>query len=200
MTTAQHFWGLLQRTVFDPASAVKDVIALDLPRSTLWQALVLATILSTFVVVALLGPQIDVPIGPDVEMVLTPFSYSVLQAAGLVLLIVAIHFTGTAMGGVGRIADTIAAVVWFEIVSIFFRLIQLVALQMSEGIAVIVGLASSVVLLWALVNFVNEIHQFNSRLKAGGTLILGTVGLLFGLSFIMAIIGAMTGLQLPSGG
>jgi len=166
MTTAQNFWGLLQRTVFDPAAAVKDVIALDLPRSTLWQA----------------------------------FSYSVLQAAGLVLLIVAIHFTGTAMGGVGRMTDTIAAVVWFEIVSIFFRLIQLVALQMSEGIAVIVGLASSVVLLWALINFVNEIHQFNSRLKAGGTLILGTVGLLFGLSFIMAIIGAMTGLQLPSGG
>ena len=200
MITPQFLWQLVLRTIVEPRAAAEVVLGLGLSRAVLWQVLILICALSAVFMGAFGSEHLALPIGTS-NLLLTPVGYAFVLGAGLVMMVFALHYTGAALDGQGRFAESLAAVVWIEVVALCFRVLQiLVAALFGNSIAALLSFAGVAILLWALLHFINQVHQFDSLLRAAGTFILAVLGIGLGMSIIIAFIGVGTGLTLPTGG
>jgi len=181
---------LLGLTVRAPAEAARLLLSLHLSRGVLWQALALVTILSVLVVALSPGPMPDAGAagGPE-PVALSPFAYATILGASLVMLVFALHFTGSALGGTGSFAGTLTLVVWLEVLATAIRVVQVVALLMAPVLAGIVSIAGLALLFWTLVNFIKVLHGFDTLGRAVLTLLLAIAGLSVGLMLILGLIG-----------
>ena len=187
---------LLWRTVKDPSGAAQEILSWQLSRAILWQVLVLVCALSALTIGMFGGDALALPMGENV-LRLSPIGYAFVLGAGLVMMVFAIHYTGASLGGRGNFADALAAVVWIECVALCFRVLQ-VPLQLINGdLLAIVSIAGVIVLIWAFINFIDQVHEFHSLGKSVATLVLAVVGIILGTSIIIALIGVGTGLTPP---
>lgn len=187
--TGAELGRLLQRSLLDPAGAARVVIDGRPPRRPLWLALVLVTCLGVLIAAAVDGPEIVIPLGAENDLVIPPFPYAAILGASLVVTVVALYWTGRALGGTGSFADALAVVVWLEVVAIAVRIVQIVILLILPPLAAVASILGLGILLWCLVNFVNELHGFRSLGRSVLTLVLAAVGIFVGLSLILALIG-----------
>lgn len=187
--TGSDLGRLLQQSLLDPAGAARALLSERPGRRPLWLALILVTCLGVLIAAAVDGPMIVIPIGAEDPLVLTPFPYAVILGASLLVTVVGLYWTGRALGGTGSFADALAIVVWLEVVAIAVRVVQIVVLLLVPPLAWVVSILGLGILLWCLVNFVNELHGYRSLGKAVLTLVLAALGIFLGLSVILAIIG-----------
>lgn len=186
-----HLRALLGVTLRDPAAGAARILDLGLPRDVLWLALLLVTVLSVVLASLVQGPVMVLPLGETV-LYATPFSYAVILGSSLIIMVFAIHWTGAALGGQGEFPGALAIVVWTEVLGIMVRLAQTVALLFGQSLAGIVGLLGLGFLAWAFLNFVNELHEFDSLGRSFLTVLLALLGIGVGLGLILSIIGVGT--------
>ncbi|SLN65500.1 YIP1 family protein [Roseisalinus antarcticus] len=181
---------LLRDTVTQPAQVARLILGRKLPTDALWTGLVLVTVLSVLMV-AIMGAL--VPSSPEAMAAtvrITPFTYAVILGGSLVITIFALHFTGQMLGGQGALADTLALMVWLQVLLLVLQVAQLIVSLILPGLGSLVAIATLAVALWVLVNFINEAQRFGSLPRAALTLILALLGVGLGLSVLLGIIGA----------
>ena len=187
---------LLRRTLNNPADGARGVIDLGLARRDLWFALLLTTILSVFLLSLTQGPSLYLPMGGE-AVVVGPLTYAVILGSGLVVLVFALYFMGRILGGVGTFPATLAIIVWLEVLGLIARSAQAVASWISGSAEMIVAVLGTVYLLWCLIRFTNELHEFNSIGKSILTLVLVFLGITFGILPILTLIGVGASQGLP---
>ena len=135
-------WQLILRTITDPAGAADVVLSMNLGRGFLWQALLLVCALSALFMGAFGGEELVIPMG-DTNLLLSPIGYAFVLGSGLVLMVFALHYTGGALDGQGRFEDSLAAIVWIEVLALVFRVAQIViALTFGGEIAAFLSFLS----------------------------------------------------------
>jgi len=191
MTDAmQGFGRLLVQTVKDPAAVAGRITGAGLSRDVLWSALALVTILSVLLV-ALIGLALPAdPMNAPSGTPITPLTYAVILGGSLVITIFALHWTGQMLGGKGTFEDTLALVVWLQVLLLVLQVVQAVLLVLLPLLGSIAALASVAIALWVLVNFINVAQRFDSLGRAALTLVAALLGVGVGLSVLLGLVGA----------
>lgn len=188
----RQFWPLIGTTITMPDAAAREILRLRPDPQTIFQALCLATVLSVLMTALL---ELAVPTPPELadQMVqITPFAYAVVLMGALLALSVTLHWTGASLGGQGQLDDTVAAVTWLQFVLLVLQGGQVILSLVSPLLGGLAAMASILVLLWSLINFMDVIHGFGSRFKAAGVVMVAFVGVAIGLGLILTMIGAGT--------
>lgn len=178
---------LAVETVSEPRAVATRLMGLGMPRSALWQLVVLVVVLS--VILAQLTTLVA-PRAMGMEMMLGgPLMLGLVQVALTVLLVFGTFYIGRAFGGTGRFDDTILLIVWLQVVMILLQLLQTALLMVLPPLAAVVGVAGLVIFVWIFINFVATLHGFASLGLVFAGSILSLLGTLFGLSLVLTLIG-----------
>ena len=186
-------WPLFRDTFLRPRDVAGQLMGLGLGREVLWSAAGLASVLSALFFGLL--TQTIAPL-PDAwtEMGFnpSPMSYALLTFAGIVISVFAIHLTGQMMDGKGSFEQALVLIVWLQLAMFGLRILQLLIMLAIPSLGAFVTLATVGASLWAILNFTAALHQFDSLGKAAFVLVLAFTGIIFGLAFIMMLIGVGT--------
>ena len=184
-TLLRHALGSLR----DPREEARWVMAIKLPRTARWEALLLIVVISVILaqIATLLVPlEGDILLGP---IMVDPMVAGLVQMSLLVLMVFAIYFIGHAMGGVGGFGNTILLVAWIQFVMACLQVVQTAAMLLIPPLAAILGVVGFVLFFWLLTNFIAELHRFHSLGRVFLMIIISMVGFAFGLSLILTMIG-----------
>jgi len=176
-------------TVKDPRAVAQRLVALNLGRDVLWQALALVVVLS--ILLAELGALFlgnFSAVGQDTPFI-SPLRMGLIQFSLLVMMVFAIFWVGRAVGGTGRFQDGLVIVVWLQFCMVCLQVIQTVALLVLPALAWVIGVFGLVLFLWLLTHFVATVHGFVSLPKTFAMIVVSSFGFAFGLSLILALIG-----------
>lgn len=170
-------------SVRDPRSAARWLMAQDIPAAARWMLLGLVSVASTIMLnleIRADGAELGQVFGAMVER---PILAAVLQAAALLLMVAAVHRVGLIFGGRGTFADTMLLVGWIQLLLVAVSVVQVVLLVAFPLLSGLVGLAAMALFLWLFVNFVAELHGFDSIAKValGSAITLILAGFLLSL-------------------
>ena len=180
---------LLVATVRDPAEVARMILGARLPARALWTALALVTVLSVLLV-AVLGLVVPVdPTNAPEGRPLTPLTYAALLGASLVVTVYALHWCARMLGGQGRLEDTLALVVWLQVLLLALQAAQAVLMIALPLLGSLVALATVVIALWVLVNFINVAEGFDNLGRAALTLFAALLAVGVGLSVLLGLVG-----------
>lgn len=184
---AYGFADLARETVFDPRRAAGRVLDFDIGRNELWMALLLATALNAilFSLSHYLFPS-PLPLSRIFE---NPMLYAIVQGGGLVILIFVLTWVGNMLGGKGQLGDVLRVMVWLQFMRVLAQVAVVFIGVVLPVLGGIVSLAILVLSLWILLHFLNAAHRFNSLGRSFLVLLLAGLGLSFGISIILTLIG-----------
>lgn len=194
----KYWTDLAVLSVTHPQEAAAQIIGLRLPRSELYIALVAVSALTALLASAsaMIGP----PVSPEqmaqmpvLALFERPLALFVLLAGGLIVMVHAIYWTGSAMGGGGDLGDLIALFSWLQALRVVAQMGVLVLSFAVPGIAALVALLVSILAFWLTLNFISAALRINSLLKAFGILMAVVAGLLVGLMFLITLLGLAGG-------
>lgn len=118
-----------------------------------------------------------------------PILYAVVLAGGMVISMHLLTWMGTMLGGRGSLAEVTVLLVWLQ----YLRLVAQAGLLLLTMIMPPLGMMATIVVafysLWLLLNFLDVAHRFGSLAKALVVLLMTAVGIVVGLSFLLALIG-----------
>jgi hypothetical protein len=181
MTPAQ--W--IGRSFRDPAGVALVLTRLELNRGTLYSMVSLVTVLS--VLILELGLYLS---QADAELLrATPFTLCFILGASLVMMVFALQLTGRMLGGAGQFGSALLLVVWWQAMALIIQVGQTATMLLFPPMAGIVTLAGLAWLVFALLHLVNVLHGFDSLFKALATVVIGVVGISFGLALLLTLIG-----------
>ncbi|WP_372603714.1 Yip1 family protein [Actibacterium sp.] len=191
------FWkDLVVETVKSPRTAAERILALDLPRTALWQMLALEIILS------LMLTQLAGAITPGGTEAFMPIDMSnpiiavVFIGAMTVFLVLLVHRIGLLFGGQGTFEGALRLVVWQQWVVLLLQAAQLLSLVLVPPLAWLIGLGSYGLTLWLLTNFIAALHGFRSRLAVfAGVLFTGMLFAFF-LLFVLQLFGLLPPMEM----
>jgi len=177
--------GLVRLTFAKPREAAQVVLRQPLPMQARWGAIALMAVLSAFLMqgmAALLPPAL----GPDGAALrpVGPFFWAGMVAFGMVVTALLAYGVGRWRGGKGELADAVILVAWLQFIQLLLVLLQLVLMIALPIGAPVVEIASLVIFLWLLVNFVAEMHGFRSL----GLVFLGVVITFVAAVFLMSLL------------
>ena len=184
----------VSRSILNPRDSAADLLARKFERNTLWGAMALVTVLSVLMakLMVWIAPQ-QAALPPQFPS--SPFMLAAAMAFGLILAVFGTHFVGRAFGGQGTFSGSLLVVVWVQIILVVLQVVQIVILVISATVAALLGIAIAGLGFWLYLNFVAVLHEFKSLFMVFVATILSTVGLLFGLSFLLAVLSAILGLE-----
>lgn len=185
---------LAGRAVTDPRAAYREVRAMDLGRSVMWQILVLLSLGRVLLIGIFDGARFIVPFGTT-PIVVSPFAYTMVLIAGFVVMIYMVHYTGRLMGGTGTFDGSMAVAVLLEGLAFALVVVQIVIGWILPGIVGIVGLIALPVMLYCALSYIDELHGFGSMLKAFGMIVLAIVGLSLGITILLTLLGVGAGME-----
>jgi len=185
--TGAAFFPLVQDTLRSPRNAAEQIIGWQLSRDVLWTALALVAVLNTFVIVLLI--QVAQPDMPMPSYFSAPLALYVLLAGILVVYVHAIYWAGLAIGGQGALGDVLALVVWLQVLRAIAQVGVLVLTVLVPQLALILSLVIAVWGLWVLLSFITTALNLPTLGHAIAVLIIGAVGLVVGLGFLLSLIG-----------
>ncbi len=181
----ENWVNLAVLSVRNPAEAARRVIALDLSRDTLWIAIALVSVLNTLVF-SLSNMALPVPLPP---VMTAPAIYFLMSAGSLVLAIIALFWTGRALGGQGSMTDVMSVVVWLQVLRLIVQAFSFVLIIVAPGVSALFVMIAGLIGLWIMLHFVNEAHRFGSLWRAFGVLIAAFLAIVMGLSLVLSLIG-----------
>ena len=181
-------WGeLVFQSVKDPALAARQILTLGLPRDALWTGLLLMAALNALLFSL---SNLLIPIQAPMPAILTsPLGYFAFVAFGLTLAIHAIFYSGRWLGGMGRIEDIMAVMVWLQVLRVLVQALALVLVLVAPMMSAMLVVGASMFGLYVLVHFVNESHQLGSVTRAIGVLLTSLVLMVIVLSLVISLFG-----------
>ena len=183
------------RTVKNPREGASEVLSLGIPREALWPALALVVVLS--ILLAQITAMTVAGSGMVGPMMAGPAVTGLFQLFLLVLMIFAIFWVGRAMGGRGTLDETALIVTWLQFIMVCLQVVQTVTLIVIPPLAGIVGVASLILFLWLLTNFVAEVHGFASLAQVFLMILVSAFGIAFVLSILLSIAGVPLTMMQP---
>ncbi|MHA6344183.1 YIP1 family protein [Roseivivax sp. CAU 1761] len=187
--SAQGFFALAWQSVVAPREVARFLLSIHPGREALILLFALILVVQTGLVVtaALISP-------PD--PVLAPFmAQPPVFLAGygglLVALILALTWSGRALGGRGRFEEMALLVIWVQALRLLVQGLGLALGLAAPVLAGLLALAASAAAIWILVNFLAEAHGLAAG-RAAFALLLALTGLALGLSFFLTLFGATT--------
>ena len=170
----------------DPRKAAEQIIGWQLSREALWTALALAAAVNTliFSVSVVLQPSAAMP-----AFFTSPLAMFVLLAGVLVVTTHGLYWTGRALGGTGDFGDMLSLVVFLQVLRIMAQIVIFVVMFVAPGLSLMLSLATGIIGVWILVNFIAAAHRFSSMGRAIGTLLIAMAAIVLGLSFLLSIVG-----------
>lgn len=176
--------GLFKLTFQAPRRAAALIMQAGLPDSARWAALVLMAAASAIVMsaVAAMSPTI----GPDGEAVAMPgpFFWAGMVGFGMGVTALLVYGVGRWRGGRGSLPDAVLLVAWLQAVQLALVLVQMVLLVVMPPLAFLVEVASVVIFLWLLTNFVAELHGFRSA----GMVLAGVIVTFVVMVLVMTVV------------
>ena len=175
-------------TLRAPRHAARQILALRLDTSVLWTALALIVVLNAI----LNGLTLPLLMAPDMlpTALTSPWLFALILGGGMVIGTFILTWVGQIMGGKAQLADILALVVWLQalrfVVQAAAFLLYFVFPALSDLLALVAGMWG----IWITIVFIDEAQRFGSVLKAIMVLVVTMLGLAFGLSFFLLLIGA----------
>ncbi|WP_102107161.1 Yip1 family protein [Oceaniglobus roseus] len=178
-------------TLKAPREMAERLMALNLGRDVLWQALALVVVLSILLAeitnVILLAAGMGSPEAP--VGFISPLTIGMIQLSLLVMVVFAIFWVGRAFGGTGRFQDGLVLVVWLQFIMVCLQVVQTLAILVLAPVAWAIGILGLVVFMWLLTHFIAAAHGFTSLGRVFLTIVLAGFGFAFGLSLLLALVG-----------
>lgn len=162
---AAYLGNLAVLTLANPAEAARRLLAHIPGRDVLWTALALVVVLNSLVQSAstLVFPVLDA----SLDMAFEPVVQSLVTSAGAILLgIVAFHFVGRMLGGIGTFDGIMLLMIWLQFLQILGQLVIFVVALIAPTMFLILVLGMSLYSLYISLHFVNQVHRFNSLGKS----------------------------------
>ena len=176
-------------TVARPREAARAILDLGFPRSEYWTLFLLTIVLSG--ALGQLGLLIS-PVETDGTQP-TGLGVATLVGGSILLLAATIHVVGRWFGGTGRFEEALLLMIWLQLVLVAFQAVQTLALFVAPAFAGLIAIAATVLMVWALVNFIAEVHGFTSLGKVFLSMILTLFGLAFALTLLLGAFGVSVG-------
>jgi len=188
MSNPTNPWvALMVLTFRDTRSAAQVLNAMRLNRGILWSMLFLISILTVLTLelsLVFYPADATAPFGS-----VSPFALTAVVGSALTITVFSLYFAGQMLGGTGRFPAALLVTIWWQAIAIVMQLVQTVALLFSPLLTSLVTLGALVFSIYCLIVFINEMHGFNSLAKALGAVVIAFLGILFGLSLILTLIG-----------
>lgn len=149
-------------TLRNPRAGAQMVLDLDLPVSVGWIALGLMAVASTILssLTFLTSAVVD---EPEISaMFANPFSLAILQAIILTLVALGIYGVGRYFGGRGSLAGAVVLTAWLEFVLLLVQVVQFCLWQIWPALAEVLGLVGLMLFIWLLIQFIKQLHGFES--------------------------------------
>ena len=182
---------MARQTVSNPRDGAAVILKLHLPMRALWLAFGLVIVLSMFLgeaVALLMGPPDQAAMPP--EMMVSPITMGVIQAAFLFLVAHGIARIGQLFGGSGDFQGALALIVWLQFIFLVVQVIQLAAMLVVPPVAGLITILAMGLFFWLLVNFIATLHGFSSL----GLIFVMTILTAFGFVFVLSLVLMMLGL------
>jgi hypothetical protein len=186
------FIDLTGLTLREPRKAAARVLAIQVPRPVLWQALVLVvvlgaiqTIISDYMVLFMAGP------GATLLFAANPLVTSVMALGGTVVMVHAIHRIGAMFGGRGDLDGALKIAIWVQAVLLLFNTAQLILMLFAPVLSALMGMVNVGILFWLMTVFIAVLHGFQSYPKVLLGIFLSA--LMLGMAIIILL--SVTGLS-----
>jgi hypothetical protein len=180
---------LVSDSLVSPRNAARAVIALGLSRDLLIQAAAAVTavaVILSYLAVMVRPGQVD---QVSAAILANPLLGAAVQFGIILVVAFVTARVGNMFGGRGTLDGALAVVVWLNAMLVLIQAVQLFALVVLPPLAALIALATVIWLLWAMANFVTELHGFQNPLFVLAGVILTIIVLFFGLAMILAILG-----------
>jgi len=180
-------------TVRDPREGARRAMAVQLPRRSRWEAVLLVVVLSVLLSeLTLLLSGIPGGMMMGGSLLHNPLAMGVLQLAVLMVLIWGMYVIGRLAGGTGSLDDAIVLVVWLQIIMLGLQVVQLAAMLLLPPLASLIGLGGILLFFYLLTMFTTELHGFSSP----GAVFIAILGAMVGFIMVLSFILAMFGVQI----
>ncbi len=185
--TAEGFFKLALQSVTSPRSVARLLLSVRPGAEALWTGFALVVVMNALIFslsLVLFPPQ-----GPLPFFLGAPTGFIATQAATLGGMIVVMTLTGRMFGGSGRIEDVAVLLIWMQGLRVLVQASLLVILPISDTLSGLMVLVASGLGVWILLNFIDEAHELGGLGKSAVVLVLGILGLAFGLSLLLTLAG-----------
>ena len=187
MLDLRYLLALAVQTLRHPRAGAAAVLRLAPPTEALWLAFALV-IVGSLILGEMVAMILDLPQNGTLTgqpMVVT----GLIQAAALYLMIQAIAHIGRFFGGMGQVEDALALVTWLQFLFLFVQAAQLVLILVAPILASITTILVLALFFWLLVNFIAEMHGFQSLARVFFGTLVTAFTILFTLSVILGLLG-----------
>lgn len=181
---------LVVLTLRDPAAALRVLQGERLPMSARWMMLGLAVTLSTLLSTLSL---LLFPVAPGDamgELFSVPLTLAWVQFGTIALAALCMTVVGRLFGGRGEFPDALLAIGWIELILVGLQAMQLVLMLLMPASANLMFLIACALFLYLVVAMTKALHGFTSTPKV----VVGFVGSLFVLGFVLSLIAAALGI------
>jgi hypothetical protein len=185
--TLNSLLAMAWRTIRNPREGATELLSLGVPREALWPALALVVVLS--ILFAQVTSLLMTGQSGTAGMPIGPAATGFIQLLLLVVMVFAIFWIGRAMGGSGSFEEAVLLVAWLQFIMVCLQVVQAAALLILPPVAGLIGIAGLVLFLWLLTNFIAVLHGFSSLVQVFVMIIVAAIGIAFGLSIILTLIG-----------
>ena len=190
------FAPIFRLSLHNPREAAKHVVALGLPERALWIALSLVVVLTSLVMSGVLQA---VPLPDDeISQVLaaspgynSPLLLTAIRLAQAVLTVYLVLWAGRMLGGQGSKQDILGVLTLLQVVS-FVLLTGITVIGMVFPLLSFVAFLTFFGwLLWSVVTYVDEAHEFDNMFKATGVVFVSILGVFVAMSLVLRLMGGL---------
>lgn len=180
--------GMVLQSIPEPRKIARELFALNLDRTTLWQALFLMLVTGAMIGV---GSSMMFPPAPELSGTIfaMPLVVASAEAAVAVISVFLIYWLGRAAGGTGRFQDGIVTITWLNFVLLIVQVFVLILSLFAPSMAALLWLFGGFTGFWILSHFIAELHGFSSALRVFLTILLTSFIAVAILSIVLAILG-----------
>ncbi|NDR55822.1 YIP1 family protein [Aliiruegeria sabulilitoris] len=186
---------LVYETIRAPRRTAEYILALDIPRRNLWEALVAAVLLTVVLVVGLV---LAVPADPTdpasvamQEMYARPIPVVIGQLISSVVTVYAITFLGQWLGGKGTLDGALALVAWHQFFLLFLAVAGMALGLVLPAVLSILLIAMIVLYFFVLTQFVCALHGFENAMVVFFGIIIAFLTLLVLVAVLTGFISAL---------
>ncbi|MBK0326581.1 YIP1 family protein [Rhodobacteraceae bacterium F11138] len=174
-------------SVKDPAAAARAVLQWPISREALWTLLALVAVLNAilFSVSNLLVPGPS----PLPGLFNMPLVYCAIVAAGLVLTVYALFWTGRFLGGRGTLEAVLRVVLWLQVLRLLVQVAALVLVVTIPLLSALLVFAASIYGIYMLLHFIKQAHDLTSLGRSAGVVVGAMLAILLGLTLLISMFG-----------
>lgn len=188
---------MVGRSITNPREGAEEVLALGVPRQALWLILAIVVVLSILIaqVTTLFAGSSNELMNNFLQ---NPLVTGFVQMGLLVVMIVAVHLIGRAMGGRGSFEEAMLLMSWLQFIMVCIQALQTVSIIILPPFAGLIGIVALVLFFWLLTNFIAVLHGFGSLAQVFVMVLVSGFAIAFLFSLVLTIMGVT--MPTPTGG